>query len=115
DLQRRSEEVLAAEQAHAEELAGRATSLRDLIASLEAEIDAVRLAEEERRKAAEEIAAAARETERTPAPETSRMAEPVPFDRMIGKAPLPVAGRFTARFGATDETGSRIMGDMVAT
>jgi len=114
-LQQRSESVLAAEEKRAAELAARAGSLQDLIQSLEKEIGAVRQAEEKARAEAEAARQAAVEEERRPVPETERLAQPVPFDQLVGKASLPVAGRLAGRFGEADETGMKRLGDIVTT
>jgi len=114
-LQQRSESVLAAEEKRAAELAARAGSLQDLIGSLEKEIGAVRQAEEKARAEAEAVRQAAVEEERRPVPETERLAQPVPFDQLVGKASLPVAGRLAGRFGEADETGVKRLGDIVTT
>jgi len=114
-LQQRSESVLAAEEKRAAELAARAGSLQDLIQSLEKEIGAVRQAEEKARAEAEAARRAAVEEERRPVPETERLAQPVPFDQLVGKASLPVAGRLAGRFGEADETGMKRLGDIVTT
>ena len=113
-LQQRSESVLAAEEKRAAELTARAGSLQDLIQSLEKEIGAVRQAEEKAREEAEAARQAALEESR-PVPETTRLAQPVPFDQLVGKASLPVAGRLAGRFGEADETGMKRLGDIVTT
>jgi len=114
-LQQRSESVLAAEEKRAAELAARAGSLQDLIQSLEKEIGAVRQAEEKARAEAEAARQAAVEEASKPVPETTRLAQPVPFDQLVGKASLPVAGRLAGRFGEADEAGVKRLGDIVTT
>ncbi|MDN5928158.1 MAG: murein hydrolase activator EnvC [Hyphomicrobiales bacterium] len=99
-LQQRSEAALADEQAKAAELAKKAGSIKELIASLEAQIESVRKAEAE---------AANR-----PAPEGHRLAA-TPFAAMKGHTPLPVAGRVDKRFGDDDGTGGSLQGDMLIT
>jgi len=114
-LQARSEEVREAEQKKAGELAARAGSLRELIETLETEMEAVRLAEAQAQQQIEAARTAALEAENRSVPETSRMGEPVPFDKMVGKASLPVAGRIGSRFGEPDGAGGTLFGDMVTT
>lgn len=105
-LQAKSQEMLAAEQARAEELAAQATSLRELIDALDSEIEIAALARE--RAAAEEQAA--REAERRPLSNNS-----IPFSAMQGQVALPVAGRIEKRFGDDDGSGGTMQGDMLAT
>ena len=99
-LQQQSEAALADEQGKAAELAKKAGSVKELIASLEAQIESVRKAEAE---------AASR-----PAPEGHRLAA-TPFAAMKGHTPLPVAGRIDKRFGDDDGTGGSMQGDMLIT
>lgn len=105
-LQARSEEMLAGEQARAEQLAAEATSLRELIDALEAEISlAARRAEEEN----------AAENERNSRANQSFFAGSMPFSAMQGQVGLPASGRVVRRFGDDDGTGGTLQGDMVAT
>lgn len=110
-LREEHQNALEAETRRAEELVGKAESLKDLIAALEkqaAETEKARLAEEERRKRTEELAA-------LPVPEANRLAPTVPFSSLRGKLALPVTGRFARRFGEKDGLGGVMQGDMVAT
>jgi septal ring factor EnvC (AmiA/AmiB activator) len=99
-LQQQSEAALADEQAKAAELAKKAGSVKELIASLEAQIESVRKAEAE--------------AANKPAPEGHRLAA-TPFGAMKGHTPLPVAGRIDKRFGDDDGTGGSMQGDMLIT
>lgn len=99
-LRKRSEEMLAAEQARTVELAQKAGSLRELIDGLEAKLAAARAAEE---RAAGEV------------PEDNRLEPPPPFGVMTGKLPLPAAGLISARFGDPDGAGSTLFGDILTT
>lgn len=106
-LRSRSEARLAAERERAAKLAEEAGSLRELIAALEADIEAARKRAEEAR-----VAALA---EPPPGP----IAEPdlpgsLPFESLTGQMQLPVAGHIVRGFGADDGAGGTIMGDMVA-
>ncbi|RLQ88947.1 murein hydrolase activator EnvC family protein [Notoacmeibacter ruber] len=140
----KSQAQIEAEQARASELAKRASSLAELIETLE---DERQKAEEEARqeadRKAEEAAEAARlaaleaERQRTAEAEAkakaaqeladrlARLRDPdekdadhrlsanLPFSSRRGDLVLPVAGRLESRFGETDETGEKRLGDTV--
>lgn len=111
NLQSEHEQTLVAEQKRAEELAGQAKSLKDLIAGLEkqaAEAEKARLAELEKQKRNDELAA-------LPVPEANRLAPAAPFQSLKGKLALPAAGKFSRRFGDKDDNGGVMQGDTVAT
>ncbi|MBO6901059.1 MAG: murein hydrolase activator EnvC [Rhizobiaceae bacterium] len=101
-LRERAQEVLEAEQQRAGELAAKANSLQELIATLEKEIVSAR--------AAAEVPPADR-----PVPERNRLAGPAPFKSMLGQVSLPVSGRVDLRFGEDDGAGGTIYGDIVTT
>ncbi len=110
-----AEAALADETRRSEELAAKAGNLKDLIAGLEKEIIGARSVEEKARRAEEaqkkrEAALAA-----MPVPDANQLAKAVPFSRLQGKLTLPVAGRVARRFGADDNIGGVMQGDMVAT
>lgn len=110
-LQAEHEAALSAEQERSEELASKAKNLKELIAALEkaaAEAEKKRLAEIERQKRNEELAA-------LPVPEANRLAPATPFQSLRGKLALPVAGKFNRRFGDKDGNGGVMQGDTVAT
>lgn len=113
-LQATSEEMLVAEKKRAEELAGQASSLRELIDALEGEIEiAARQAAE-----AERMASLGEESTGTPDGTGTRQAFEAgtePFSQMQGRVVLPVAGRVAKRFGESDDSGATLQGDMVAT
>ena len=96
-LRTRSEELLAAEQARADELAAKAGSLRELIETLEAQV------------------AAARSAEERVVPEENRLAPSAPFSALAGKLPLPAAGSIAARYGESDGAGGNLFGDILTT
>ena len=110
-LQAERETALDAAQRRSEELAGKAKSLKGLIAALEeqaAEAEKARLAEAERQKRNEELAA-------LPVPEANQLAAAAPFQSLKGQLVLPVAGKFGRRFGDKDGNGGVMQGDTVAT
>jgi septal ring factor EnvC (AmiA/AmiB activator) len=125
-LQADTETALVDEHRKAADLAARAASLKDLIASLDAEAQRSRnAAEAERKTAAEKAAASARldaqrkaaeaELAALPVPEGNRLAEAVPFSALQGQVALPVTGRIKRRFGGSDGNGGVMQGDMLAT
>jgi septal ring factor EnvC (AmiA/AmiB activator) len=121
-LQARSQAQLAREQERAAELAEQASNMEELIETLEAELEAARLAEEQARQ--EELAR--REAEAAAEEEMAEEADPseldaptrfaaLPFSALQGQIALPVQGRVMARFGDDDEAGGRMSGDIVKT
>ncbi|MCA0027022.1 MULTISPECIES: murein hydrolase activator EnvC [unclassified Mesorhizobium] len=120
---------LSAERQHSEALAAKASSLKELIASLEAQAERNRKAADAA-KAAEAGEAggdkaggdkAGRDkaggdmTASLPVPEANRLAAAAPFSALQGQIALPVIGRIKRRFGAEDGNGAVMLGDMVAT
>ncbi|QND68104.1 murein hydrolase activator EnvC [Mesorhizobium loti] len=113
---------MAAEKQRSETLAARAGSLKELIASLEADksrkaADAAKAAEQ---KAADGDKTAApaeapAELASLPVPEGNQLAAAAPFSALQGQIALPVTGRIKRRFGADDGNGAVMLGDMVAT
>ncbi|WFU08849.1 murein hydrolase activator EnvC [Rhizobium sp. CB3090] len=113
---------LDAERKRSEELAGQATSLEGLVASLESQIGSVRdaaaaaRAEEARR---EQMTDQQREQARALAesgvPDKNRIAPAYPFSDLKRKLELPVAGDILRQFGDDDGTGHTAMGVTVAT
>ncbi len=124
-VQAETEEALAEERKKARDLAAKARSLKDLIASLEKDANRKRAADEAARAAAQEAAAAARTEEEAAAaeaelaalavPEANQLAAAAPFSALKGQIALPVIGKVKRRFGTSDGSGSTLMGDMVAT
>ncbi|MBN9071487.1 MAG: murein hydrolase activator EnvC [Rhizobiales bacterium] len=125
-LRHDSEATLSAERARVAELASRAGSLKELLATLDAEA--------QKRKAAEEAAAsepaaagAGVETAAAPAqpPESTQVAMQLPdanlllgpqsFESLEGQIASPVSGHFVKRFGRSDGNGGVMQGDTVAT
>lgn len=114
-LLRASESTLDEEREKAAALAAKAGTLKELIASIEAEITGVqeaaraaRLAEEERKR--REAEAAGR-----PVPEANRLVTGLPFESLEGTVALPVSGTFVRRFGESDGLGGHMAGDTLQT
>ncbi|RUV21485.1 murein hydrolase activator EnvC [Mesorhizobium sp. M7A.F.Ca.MR.245.00.0.0] len=111
---------MAAEKQRSEALAAKAGSLKELIASLEAQADKSRKAADAA-KAAEpktpdgDNTSAPAELASLPVPESNQLAAAVPFSALQGQIALPVTGRIKRRFGADDGNGAVMLGDMVAT
>lgn len=108
-LEEQSAANLAAEQARSEEMAGRAGTLQDLIASLESDISGAREAAEQAALAAEEA------RNRLPPARAPNLAASLPFEALKNQVALPVFGRIGPRFGEADAAGRPLMGDMVKT
>ncbi len=116
----RSVAALETEEQRAEQLAAQATSLKDLIARMEDEIEGAAQAK------AEAEAAAARNRERAEAEgedrrpprslgNADRMAPAVAFADAKGLLPLPATGRVVKDFGADDGVGGKTLGMSMAT
>ena len=109
---------LAKESARAAELAAKATSLNELIANLENEIESAqkavesaRLAEIERKKQEAERIAAGRAFEKNEAfSDPARLAPAISFAAAKGLLPIPVQGAELASFGQNDGAGDRTRG-----
>ena len=110
-LQAERETALEAEQKRSEELAGKARSLKELIAALDKEATAAekkRLAEARQQQRKEELAA-------QPVPEANQLVAGAPFQSLKDQLALPVTGKFARRFGEKDGNGGVMQGDTVAT
>jgi septal ring factor EnvC (AmiA/AmiB activator) len=118
-----AQSALDFEAERAKGLAARATSLKDLIARMEAEVEAARRAAEAARQAdaAREAADAAASKESrakalaAPFKDMARLAPAVAFSDLKGRLPLPAAGAIVKRFGALDLAGSAEKGVSIAT
>ncbi len=110
----KSVKVLEAEKQRAAELADKAGSLEELIASLEAEIESAREAAEKSRKATLE---ARRQGSRhfDPYSDPGRLAPSIPFQEAVGQLPQPVSGTMLKDFGEEDEFGGVTEGQSIAT
>jgi murein hydrolase activator len=117
-LQADTQTAIAAEQQRSQQLAAKASSLKDLIASLEAD---------KTRKAADQLkagdqkstdgdtTASTTELAALPVPEANRLTTSAPFSALQGQLALPVIGKVKLPFGADDGNGAAMQGDMVAT
>jgi murein hydrolase activator len=108
-LEEQSAADLAEQQARSVEMAGRAGTLQDLIASLESDISGARDAAEEAAKAAEEA------RRQLPPAREPNLAASLPFAALKNQVALPVFGQIGQRFGESDAAGRPLMGDMVKT
>jgi septal ring factor EnvC (AmiA/AmiB activator) len=121
-LESDTETELAAEKQRSRDLAAKATSLKDLIASLETEADKNRKATEAARQAAADAKATGDDKPGTstelaslPVPEANRLTAATPFSALQGQVGLPVTGKIKRKFGTDDGNGAVMQGDMVAT
>jgi septal ring factor EnvC (AmiA/AmiB activator) len=111
---------VAAEKQRSEALAAKAGSLKELIASLEAQADKTRKAADAAKAAEQKTAdgdktSTPAELASLPVPEGNQLAAAAPFSALQGQIALPVTGRIKRRFGADDGNGAVMLGDMVAT
>lgn len=117
-LQADTQTAIAAEQQHSQQLAAKASSLKDLIASLEA--DKARKAQDqvkasERKSTDSDTTSSTTELAALPVPEANRLTGSAPFSALQGQIALPVIGKIKRRFGTDDGNGAAMQGDMVAT
>jgi len=120
-LSRSNAAELDAEKKHSEELAGKATTLEGLVASMESEISSVRDAaeaarreEENRKLLTDEQRAQAKALADSGVPDKNRIAPAYPFGELKAKLELPVAGDILRQFGDADGTGHEAMGMTLA-
>lgn len=110
--------ALGMEQERAHKLALEATSLKDLIARMERELESSRRAAEAARQAEEARAAAdaaAREKARAaPFKDAARLAPAAAFAELKGRLPIPAMGAIVKRYGAPDGQGSTEKGVSLA-
>ena len=113
------QQQLAAEQARSEELAQKATSLKDLIASLEGSVTASADAAAAAKRAEDENQAALRQGKAPGKPDSlgapDRIAPAVPFANTKGMLPRPVNGVEVRAFGEADGLGGTAQGLSIAT
>ncbi|MDR0253687.1 MAG: peptidoglycan DD-metalloendopeptidase family protein, partial [Brucellaceae bacterium] len=107
------EDKLKAERLHAEELAKKATSLKDLIASLQARMDKVRTAADAAREAEEQRLAEGQE--RAAQPGENSLLSRADFESLRGQLVLPASGKITKKFGQKDDFGRPQAGQMLQT
>jgi septal ring factor EnvC (AmiA/AmiB activator) len=103
-----AEQALAAQRERAAELADQASSLKDLIARLDAEIGAEKSADQALVADIAAKAAAARGTD------PARLRPAIAFADAKGLVPLPVAGVILKTFGASDPFGGAEQGVSIA-
>ena len=114
-LQDQQQAALAEERAKAAALAEKAGSLKELIASIEKEIEDKRSAQEKARRAEEERQRREAAIAALPIPESNQLTGPRPFSALTKQVSLPVIGRVVRRFGEDDGNGGVMHGDMVTT
>lgn len=112
-LYSQSAEELQAERAHAEELAKKATSLKDLIASLQERMNKVRTAADDAREAEEKRLAQGQE--RAAQPNENFLSAKADFATLRGQLFLPASGKITKKFGQKDDFGRPSAGENLAT
>ena len=107
--------ALADEQARAATLASQATSLKDLIANMEKQIDAAARGAAAAAKATASNQNAGIGTRPTSLGRADRLAPAVDFADARGLLPIPVNGRILRHFGDVDDLGARSQGVSLAT
>jgi septal ring factor EnvC (AmiA/AmiB activator) len=110
-----SSDALADEEKRSTTLAGQATSLRDLIARMEAESATAAAAAAQAKQAAAEAEAAPGAAPPRSLGSADRLTPKVAFGDAKGLLPLPVAGTETTAFGADDGLGGKTQGISLAT
>lgn len=113
ELEARKAGDLVAEQQRAAELAAKATSLQDLIASIETEIQSAREAAEQARLEAQRRLEEGRERAENEELSAARITPAYAFSDLTGELSRPVAGRIITAFGDDDGLGSRAQGDTI--
>jgi septal ring factor EnvC (AmiA/AmiB activator) len=113
---------LEAERKRSEELAGQATSLEGLVASLESQIGSVRDAaaaarqeQQQRELLTDEQRQQAKALAESGVPDKNRIAPAYAFSDLKGKLELPVAGDILRQFGDDDGTEHTAAGATIAT
>ncbi|NBN79417.1 peptidoglycan DD-metalloendopeptidase family protein [Microvirga tunisiensis] len=109
-----SADTLSEERRRSEELAGKAGSLKELIARLEAEIASARKAAEEAEQATEQRNANGRRPG-DPFADPGRLAPAIAFAEAKGQLPRPVAGTMLKDFGQADDFGGVTEGQSIST
>lgn len=114
-LQAVSEEELMAARKRSEELASKAGSLKDLIASLDEQMASVRNAAEAARKAEADRLDAGRERAGQAEPDDRHLSAQADFATLRGRLALPAAGKTVRHFGEKDNVGGVMMGEILET
>ncbi len=116
-----AEQALSAEQRRAADLARQATSMKDLIAKMEADLAGAKRAAEEAakaeaaRKLAEAVAPPVQKNDISPFKNPGRLAPAMAFADTKGLLPLPAAGTILRSYGAPDGVGGTEKGLLLAT
>jgi murein hydrolase activator len=116
-----AEQALTAEQQRAADLARQATSMKDLIAKMEADLAGARRAAEEAakaeaaRKLAEAAAPPVQKNDISPFKDPGRLAPAMAFADTKGLLPLPAAGSILRSYGAPDGVGGTEKGLLLST
>ena len=115
-----AEQALAAERDRAADLAGQASSLKQLIARMEDELAGAKKAADEARKADEARQTAEAETgnpkpNASPFHDPGRLAPAMAFADVKGLLPMPVSGTIVMSYGSPDGYGGTEKGLLVAT
>jgi len=114
-MQTTSEETRLAEQQRAEDLANRATSLRDLIASMEKDMQEVKKAADAASAQEQQKMAASQQRADDFASNQSRLSAQVNFASLKGHLSMPAAGKLVKHFGDNDGVGGMVQGDTLET
>ena len=114
-MQTTSEETRLAEQQRAKDLANRATSLRDLIASMEKDMQEVKKAADAASAQEQQKMAASQQRADDFASNQSRLSAQVNFASLKGHLSMPAAGKLVKHFGDNDGVGGMVQGDTLET
>lgn len=114
-LENQSNANLADERQKAEELASRTQTLRDLIASLQTQIEGIRDTAASARSAEAQRLEKARRNAESNSPGDHQITSLYAFSKMRGKIALPVTGRIKGHFGDPDGVGGQLNGNTVQT
>lgn len=106
--------ILTDEQKRAEDLAGKAGSLKELIASLEAEIASARKAAEAAARATEQRGTGQRRGN-DPFADPGRLSPAIAFAEAKGQLPRPVSGALLKDYGQADDFGGVTEGQSIST
>ncbi|WP_223477405.1 murein hydrolase activator EnvC family protein [Oricola indica] len=112
-IEDRRAEDLAAERKRAAELAAQASTLQDLIASIEKEIQSAREAADAARQEAQRRLEEGRERAENQDLSAARIAPAYAFSELRGKLAQPVGGRTITAFGDNDGLGGKAQGDTI--
>jgi murein hydrolase activator len=113
-LQQATEANMADEQKKSEELAAKASSLKDLVASIENQIDSVKKVATEAQASEQKRIEAGRQRAQGLSPDSSKLTASADFDQLKGRLVQPVAGRIVHRFGDDDGFGGATQGESLA-